>query len=250
MLIYILLPFTPLLVQRLYRNIGSPDNLYHRYLMFSMLPMFFLIGFRADYIGADTIVYLRHFTNVLDTDLSVAIEQSRMEVGYIRFVKYIGQITSRPEVFQLIYSAIYFIGFYSFAKLLSKDDGFIFVYFIITLGIFFFLLTGVRQNIAMSICLFSVQFLVKRKYLWVWLLVGLAYTFHKSSLLFLFAVLMFDRRLTKFNMILYAVGIVIISTYLVVFQNWANDHFEYSYGIEETGNGGVFLLIVVAFTLQ
>ena len=249
MLIYLLLPVTPLLIQGLYRKAGSPDNLYHRYLFIAMLPLFLLVGFRAEYIGADTLIYLRHFADTLDTDLTLAVERSRMEAGYIVFVKYVGYITSSPKVFQLIYTTIYFVGYYSFARLLSKETGFVFVYLIITLGIFFFLLTGVRQNIAISICLFSVQFLMKRKFAYTVLLIILAYAFHKSALLFLFAVLIFDRKLTKFSILIYVIGIVLVSTYLVLVQNWANEQFEYSYEIEETGNGGVFLLIVSALTI-
>ena len=249
MLVYLLLPFTPLLVQHLYLQSGYKDSQYPRYLFFAMLPMFLIIGFRAYYIGADTWVYLRNFENTLGISLSAAIENSRMEHGYIRFVKYVGYITKSPELFQIIYTTIYFIGYYSFAKLLDKRTGFLFVYFLITLGLFYFMLTGVRQNIAISICLFSVQFLLKKKYIIVTLLIALAFTFHKSSLLFLFAILLYDRKLTKLNIFLLIIGLILASTYLVALQVWANDNFEYDYGIEETGNGGIYLTIVLLMTL-
>lgn len=249
MLIYIILPFTPLLVQYIYKNSGSQDSQYRTYLFFAMLPMFLLIGFRADYIGADTWVYLRDFEKTRVLDLTSAIANSRMEEGYIRFVKYVGYITESPELFQLIYTSIYFIGYYSFAKLLDKKNGFFFIYLLITLGMFYFMLTGVRQNIAISLCLFSVQFLIKRKYIIVALLIALAFTFHKSSLLFVFAILLYDRKFTKLNICLYIAGLVVVSTYLVALQGWANENFEYNYGIEETGNGGIFLSIVAFLTL-
>ena len=248
MLVYLLLPFTPLIVQYMYRKSGALNSQYPTYIFFALLPMFLLIGFRADYIGADTWVYLRDFERTIINDLSTVMETSRMEHGYIRFVKYVGYITQKPELFQLIYTFVYFIGYYSFAKLLDKNTGFIFVYFVITLGIFYFLLTGVRQNIAISICLFSIQFLLKRKYSIVALLRALAFTFHKSSLLFVFAVLIYDRKFTKFNIVLYTIGLILASSYLILLQNWANENFDYDYGIEETGSGGTFLIIVSLMT--
>jgi len=213
-----------------------------------MLPMFIIIGFRASYIGADTVVYLRHFLTVYYADLDFAIENSRMEAGYIRFVKYVGYLTKSAYTYQIIYTAIYFIGYYSFAKLLERETGFKFVYFVITLGLFYFMLTGVRQNLAISICLFSVQFLHKRKYVIVALLMCLAFTFHKSSLMFVFVILLWNKNLNKKTLILLVAGLIIVSTYLVGFQKWANEQFEYTYGIEETGNGIVFLFIVSALT--
>lgn len=249
MLIYIILPFIPLLVQYIYKNSGYRDSQYRTYLCFAMLPMFLVIAFRADYIGADTWVYLQHFEKTRESDLASAIESSRMEEGYIRFVKYVGYITKSPELFQLIYTSIYFIGYYSFAKLLDKKTGFFFIYLLITLGMFYFMLTGVRQNIAISICLFSVQFLIKRKYIIVVLLISLAYTFHKSSLLFLFAILIYDRQFTTLNICLYIAGLVAVSIYLATLQMWANENFNYHYGIEETGNGGIFLSLVAILSL-
>ncbi len=249
MLVYLLLPFWPLLVELYYKSIGSPDRLYRRCIFFAMLPMFLVIGLRASYIGADTIVYLNHFRIVLDQNVHFVIANSRMEAGYIWFVKCVGYITQSPYVFQLIYTVIFFIGYFSFAKLIDKEVGFKFVYFVITLGLFHFMLTGVRQNLAISICLFSVQFLLKRKYVIVALLVCLAFTFHKSSLLFVFIVLMNSRRLTKLNLTIYIASLIAVSTSLVVLQDWANQQFEYNYGIEETGNGGVFLAVVTILTL-
>lgn len=248
MIIYLLLPFVPLLFQFLYGKSEAFKKHFNLCLFLSMLPMFFIIGFRAEYIGADTLVYNNHFKYVLDTGLTQAIANSRMEAGYVRFVKYIGYLTSSPELYQVIYTSIYFIGYYSFARLLDKDKAFMFVFFIITLGLFFFMLTGVRQNIAISICLFSVQFLFKRKYLIVALLLLLAFTFHKSALLFVFVVLMYDRKLTGLNLLIYVGILILVSSYLLVLQDWVNENFDYEYQIEETENGGIFLAIIAVMT--
>ena len=219
------------------------------YLFLASLPLFLMIGLRNELMGSDTLVYMRHFSEMRQMSLSEAIESTRMEIGYIYFVKIISYITPSPKVFQLICSTIYMLGVLSFATNLKDNDGFLFLYFFCTLGLFFFFFTGIRQCLAISICLFSYNFLIRKRYIVLLLFIALAYCFHKSALLFLFMLLVWNNKLKWYNYVIYIIALIIVSHYLLDVQMWVNENFDYDYEIEDARGGTIFLVILSIFSL-
>lgn len=254
MVLYLFVAVWPLIVYEIYiryrlrvRNMVCSKEVY---IILAMLPMFIMLGFRGPDMGADTGVYLKNFENTMNMSLSEAINSSRMETGYIIFVKFLGTyITKNPLVYQVICVSIYFVGLYSFLKEQEENDVFLFLYFFCTLGLFTFMFTGVRQCIAMSICLFSYKYVKKEKLLKFILCILLAYFFHKSALLFLAVYFISKRRITMYNVLVYGALVYLSTIYLELIQNWFNDQWEYEYSIESTGSGSVFLLILIILTL-
>ena len=234
----------PLLIMSLYLKNTKPRYDYPptKYLVLAALPMFTMLALRGEMMGADTIVYARHFVQSIDVSLSQMIDTSRMEVGYLTFVKGLTYVTHSPMLYQVICATIYMIGFVSFSKQLRGTDGFLFFYFVSTLGLFMFLFTGVRQCLAISICLYSYQFMLKRKYWIVLLLIALAYTFHKSSLLFAVTLFVWNRNLKWYGYLLYIIVVYIAYKYLMDVQMWINDKFDYDYEVENVGGGLIFLI--------
>lgn len=216
----------------------------------AMIPMFIMIGFRAPNMGADTGTYIRHFESVVNTPLDIAIANTRMETGYIIFIKFIGTyITQEPLGYQLICTLIYFLGVFSFANQQEDKDAFLFIYFFCTLGLFTFMFTGVRQCIAISICLLAYPCVKKNQLIRFLVCVLLAFFFHKSALLFVFVYFIRQRKITFYNVMLYGVLVWLSTLYLESIQSWFNEQFEYDYAIEETGSGGIFLLILLMLTI-
>lgn len=256
MVLYILVALWPLFMMYQYKRFcisiqNEQANLKkkNKYLFWAAFPMFFMIAIRGEHMGADTSVYLRHFVEVQGMSLQNAIETSRMEAGYITFVKYVGTIIKNPYLYQFFYASIYFLGFQSFARQLKGTDGFYFFYFFCTFGLFMFFFTGVRQCLAISICLFSYQYLVQKKYWYVIPLIFLAYNFHKSAMLFAFPVFIWNRKLTWKNFAVYIIALYLAASYLLNVQTWMNDNFEYDYEIEAVGGGEIYLSILTIFTL-
>ena len=250
MILYIMVALWPLLIMSLYlKNTKSRyDYPPTKYLVLAALPMFTMLALRGEMMGADTIVYSRHFVQSIDVSLSQMIDTSRMEIGYLTFVKGLTYVTHSPILYQVICATIYMIGFVSFSKQLRGTDSFLFFYFVSTLGLFMFLFTGVRQCLAISICLYSYQFMLKRKYWIVLLLIALAYTFHKSSLLFAVTLFVWNRNLKWYGYLLYIVVVYIAYKYLMDVQMWINDKFDYDYEVENVGGGLIFLMLLSILT--
>lgn len=256
MILYIAVALWPILSYWFYTNYSIGFNRFSNraasfnfYIVLSLLPMFIIIALRNPSMGADTYVYLRNFLYVRETPLKEVLEYTRMETGYIVFVKLIGCVTSSPLIYQIVCVSIYFICFFDFTKNLNSDDVFWFIFFVVTLGFFFFMFTGVRQCLAISICLFSYKFCVRRKFLKFLICVLLASLFHKSAILFVAVYIIFNKKVTIYNVILYGVCVWFASNYLLTIQNFLNEQLDYNYTIEATGNGLIFLLILVLLTI-
>lgn len=251
MIPYIFVAIWPLFMMYFYEktkgvNQGKPSNIM---IISTALPMFILIAFRSESIGADTLMYSRHFVESIGKTLPEMIAVTRMEEGYLVFVRVVGLITHSPYIYQVICSVIYIISFVSFASQLKGKDAFMFFYFVCTLGLFFFFFTGVRQCLAISICLFSYQYLLRKKY-WVLVpLILLAYTFHKSAILFAIILFIWNKNLKWSNFLLYIILVFFVGRYLLELQMWFNESLDYNYEIEDVGGGQIFLALLSIITV-
>lgn len=253
MLLYIGVALWPLIVQWIYLNkpfsLSKKPLSRNQHILFALLPIFVLIAFRSNTMGADTSTYMRHFLMVARTPMEKVLENNRMETGYLYFIYFLSRITKDPLVYQVVCVSVMFIGLYSFLKNLENDDPFLFLYFYCTLGLFFFMFTGTRQCMAMGICLFSYQFVRQKKYVKFTLCLILAFYFHKSAILFLAVPFIRNRNVNGLNIALYMVVVFIVGQYLDVIQDWFNEQLDYSYEIEETNSGLIFLLVLILLTV-
>lgn len=263
MLLYILVALFPLAVGSVFDtkvSAGLPEEMmqtkkYRRrrwwWLFAAALPMFALVAFRGPHMGADTSVYLKFFTQMTNTPWSqIFIANDRgyqFEEGFVVFEKLMTVITKNPQVYQVIYSSIYLISIVTFANQLERHH-FPFLYFFATMGIYTFMFTGVRQCLAMSICLLSYPFVKKRKLIPFLLLVLLAFYFHKSAILFLVTYFIYNRRLGWFNAVIYGAFAGVAFVNIDVIQAWFNDTLDYEYEIEADNTGLIFFAIIVLAT--
>lgn len=264
MLLYIFVAIVPLLIGALYDSkvekfatadmIGTKKYIKARWwwLLLAALPMFALIAFRGTSMGNDTGAYLRFFREMMNLSwdhMFLVNEQGyQFEEGFVLFEKLVTYITQNDKVYQVLYTVVYLLAVVDFANQLERDH-FLFLYFFATLGIYTFMFTGVRQCLAMSICLFSYRFIKKRQFIPFLLLTLLAFTFHKSAILFLVAYFIYTRKINFGSILLY--GIIAAFAYLNidVIQEWFNDTLEYDYEIEATGNGTVYFVIILVITV-
>ena len=257
MLIYILVVIFPLIIESLYKRRVLENNLLNneeylnkkrlKYLFVAALPMFFLIAFRNQRIGADTNGYLENFERIIKTPWD-ELYREKMEYGYLAFVKLLTYVTHNPLIFQIVYTSIYYFALISFVKELEEGH-FLLLFLFGTLGMYTFMFTGVRQCLAISLCLFSYKYIKKRKILPFAILMFLAFYFHKSSILFAIAYLIYSRKLNFINVILYFAIMIIAAVYLDEFQKWLNEQLDYDYGIESNSGGLIFSIIMVVITI-
>lgn len=123
------------------------------------------------------------------------------------------------------------------------------IYFYFTIGLFAFTMAGLRQSLAMSICLFAHEAIRKRKLLRFLILVGLAFLFHKSAIFFLPAYFLAKIKWKPMNLLAMTAVYGLISFSFNALYNYIRDWLDYNYGIEDTGNGGIFLTILLIISV-
>ena len=213
----------------------------------AVLPMFFLFVFRYKYVGVDTIGYVRFFqTEIRKYSFIQLLDQDllRVEIGYRLYVKIISLFTSNYTVYFFINGTIIFGTLLRFSLKYTKNP-FVFFFLFITLGTYSFFETGLRQSLAMTVCLWSIDFIKDKKPIKFILTVILAYYFHKSAMIFL---IMYPLCLIKrydWMMCIYAFLAVVFVVGFAAFQNFFNELLGYEYDVEETGNGGIFMLFTM-----
>lgn len=220
----------------------------------AILPIFLLFVLRYKHIGADTIGYVRFFEKEIRTyswGELFNVDLMRVEVGYRLYVKLISLFTANYTVYFLINGLVIFGILFRFSLKYTKNP-FVFFFLFITLGTYQFMETGLRQALAMAICVFAIDFIKDKKPIRFILLVVLAYFFHKSALIFL---MMYPLALIKrldWMLVAYVFMAALFVVGFTAFQGFFNNLLGYDYTIEETGNGGIFMMfifVMFAFSL-
>ena len=139
----------------------------------------------------DTRVYVSSFLQIGSLNYLLT-SHPNFEKGYLLLIYVVSRVTLNPRVFMLLVgifiyaSLLHFIirtsQKLSYPELLSKNIVLAIILFVIC-GTFFSSTNLQRQYIAISIILFSHEYLFEKKYLKYYLLVLLAAQFHHSSLI-------------------------------------------------------------------
>lgn len=168
------------------------------------IPLLLVMGLRHICVGSDTEQYLRRYEY---SDLIMTDDNYQWEKGYnilnyvfnnICHLDFQWLLLATSALFVFVLSK--FISRYSTSPLLSY-------YLHLTISIFAMSLSGIRQIIAISICYIAYMILDRKldvrhsfkDYIVPFLLVGIAYTFHNSSVIFLplLAMLILKIKLSK-----------------------------------------------------
>ena len=212
----------------------------------AILPMFLLFVLRYKYIGADTIGYVRFFQKEIRAYSFLELfkeDAMRFEIGFRIFTKIISLFTKNYTVYFLINGLVIFGILLRFA-LKYTENPFVFFFLFLTLGTYSFIETGLRQGLAMAICFLALDFVKEKKLLPFLLLVLLAYFFHKSAMVFLLIYPLCSIKQTDWMIFTYVILAVVFVVGFAAFQNLFNEILGYEYEIEETGNGGIFMIFV------
>lgn len=209
----------------------------------ALIPVTIISGFRNGEIGNDTAGYKLMFQNIANDDYN-----DRIEIGFIYFNKLLQFFTSDSQWLFIIVASFLSISIGVFVYKNAKDP-FLAILFFVTLGLFQFSMSGVRQTIAVAMTILSMELIKKRKILWFLGLILLASQFHKSAMFFIPAYFIANRNVTLKNVIIYFFAFTAIYFSAEFFLLRAADILELNYGVEETNNGGIFFMIVFFITL-
>ena len=246
MILYLLLFY--IIAIRVYTNIRNNRNsLFELILM--MFGVFVVIAFRDENSGTDTWNYLANFIRIKSYSFATLSQASSQEFGFVLFEWILGK--AFPNCNQALFIAQALIvsisnGFFIY-KYCNKNY-FLAVLGFMTFGLFGFHITGVRQSLAMSFCIWAYYLYDKKGYILGTLIVLLACTFHLSAVV---AILyLFYGKIWRFgNNILttMVVGIIVATTSGTILSKVSmfTDRWNSYSSIESTGNGQIFMMVLL-----
>lgn len=254
MLWYIFLAAFPVVISLIIsckgNSIRTNDKAKRMFLFWCGLAMFLLIALRSQYVGsADSENYFNNWerlSNVSFGGIEAIAEETNMEIGYLLYAWLFSHVFPNGQ-FVFVFSAFLFtIAVCRFIYKNSEDALLSFVMYI-CLGLFSFMIQGLRQAMAMSICLFSIEFCKKRKFFPFVLLVLLASLFHQSAIVFLVVYFIYGFKLnirTGIASVCVSIVLLLLSSKIATIGNLIFGR-EYDTEVESGGFVAVAIYVIV-----
>lgn len=248
-MIYILLillaVITELFLEKL--NIQKRKKIF---IYFMFLIVGILIAFRNEYVGSDTRSYLAMYEKFRSMSIKNIIDTEGIEIGYILLVKILNKISVNPQII-LIFQAILVSLIYARFFANNSKNTFLSFWGFMTFGIFSFQLTGIRQGIAMAICIIAIEYIKQKNILKFITTVFIGSLFHTSAIFFIVAYpigTMNVCRKNTFKIISIGIlGVFFIEPLIKILGN-VSDRYT-NYGIEGSGTGSIFLMIILSISI-
>lgn len=218
-----------------------------------------VMGLRDMYAGTrDTEIYcglynnIHRYSSLHDFLKSQDIFETNIlfsEAGFYIFIWCLSKIFPHHQYFLLITSVIMVWCVLRFVWN-NSEDILVSIVLFLCLGLFTFYMNGIRQSLAMSICLIAYDLVKRKRFVLFCLATLLAMLFHKSAILFL-VVLPISLLKPKFSSLaifsIFIVLFVIFSDRLtIIFDNLADKNYSETEAVE---SGGVITLFIYVLTL-
>ena len=190
--------------------------------MVCAMLLIILAALRGVSVGTDTVRYTAAYLKLDQYDYVTLYEQYQDGPGYYILSKIFKDIGCSVHVWFGIVELLYISSVYKTIYIFSKDKAFSFIMFF-ALGYYSFSLSGLKQTLAMGIGLWAFIYLYNRKNIRFFLLLGLSYLCHKSSLILLaiFIILKFrdKKNFYKILVVLFAITAVFSSSIISLVIN-------------------------------
>jgi hypothetical protein len=151
------------------------------YFIIAGISLFFIMALRDISVGTDTLTYKLEFENAsfyLNNLLRIS------ELGYSYFNFTINKIGFSFQAYLAVIAAIVIITISKLYLIYSKNI-LLSYYLYVTIGLFAMSMSGLRQTLAVALTIYAFIYLMKNKRLIFFVLVGTAYFFHNSAIIFL-----------------------------------------------------------------
>lgn len=152
--------------------------------------LWFLTAFRSANIGNDTVTYVKYFNLFAENGI---MQNSRIEIGYQILNILVSKISLNPYFFLGFVATICYLG--TGIYIYKYSDNIVYSTVLLFPIAYSFFASGLRQAIAMVICLYAYQAIKNKKIIRAILLIAFATLFHTSALLML--VLLFHKFIPK-----------------------------------------------------
>ncbi|MEK2097122.1 EpsG family protein [Vibrio parahaemolyticus] len=193
-------------------------------IFYAIIVVVLFTGLRGD-VGQDTSNYLIMYENIYAF-------KDKLEVGFYTLMR-IFQYLNFDFNFFLFFIALCSVSFYFFAisKLVHKGYV-IFAFLLIFCDLYiYFNFSGIRQGLALSLCMVSSYFAFQQKWKTFVLFVLFAFLMHKSAIVFLISYPILKYRVNfKLSTIIKLITVAILSVALTRFVIYSSDYFTFIKG--------------------
>ena len=172
--------------------------------------LFVIMAFRGKDLGNDTENYIILFDQLAALNSPIEyVRESATETAYLLYCWILSRVIPDARILFFV-SALFIVG--SLGRFANKHVNNVGLFYSILVGMmqFDFLLSGIRQSIALAILFWAFDFLLERKTLPYYVLCTLATMFHTSALLFFLIYPLFSHKIMErkgsflFNAVLFA----------------------------------------------
>lgn len=204
LIVFILL--LPLVVSSFFKK---RENKQHAIILLGMAAIFLILALKGD-VGADIAGYKEQY-NISAEKAWDDVDYVYFESGYITLMKVFSKTGFSFQVFMIFVYSLACFAIFLFIKKYSKDAVFSLIIFV-CYQFFVFYISGIRQCIAMSICIIAFLIFQNKKvlhFLTSITLILIAVSIHQSALIFLFVPIIALIKSPKINVFVYLAGFAI-----------------------------------------
>lgn len=218
--------------------------------LYSFIGLLFLLGFKDPFLGSDMASYIPAFDN---REASFSLEPDYVygfEIGFLNYMSLVKMISSDNQVFILISALVILIPIAILIYKYSKNP-MISIFIYTSWYLYYFSFSGLRQAIAVSICVIATLFMLRKRLIPFILTTVLASTIHTSALVFLFAYPLYWLKIsTKVKLFAFFGMLLVLLMFKDIISLVADIVFRdnhYSGHINTATTGGVTIAIVYMF---
>lgn len=262
MTLYLMYMASPILIY-IIMNLVVPDKLLSDkntkkwFLIICGIVMVLMIGLRhPDNGSGDTRYYYKNWSymsTVAISDLKRVLAAIDMEKGYLVCVWILSHIFPHPQM-ALVLSGIFFAISICHFVYKNSDDVVMPLLVFNCLGLFNFVVQGLRQSVAMCICLWSLEQCKKKNFIGFTLLVLLATSIHASAAVFFIVYFLRNLKLDLKGISIFsccvAVGFIFLPTLFELMNKLLNEDYKMGIVSEQGGIVAIFIyLVIIVFAL-
>lgn len=247
---YIVLLLSFFLVTLLFSRKNRDVKTDKKYLITCFIILTLFLAFRGEDVGLDMGNYQYFFGGATRFRFFRLTRFSGFENGFVFYIRLVAIISKSFHDFIFITSILSMLGFFFFIKDNSKNY-FASLLLFITFGFYICHFCILRQVLAMSILLFSYKYVKEEKFWKFTLLVLIAATFHKTSIVFFPVYFLSKIPYNKKIIYIYLISMLLLFILRVPLINLATTILYGQYeGYKDTsGSGYVMLGLIYAVVL-
>ena len=255
MIPYILISLFPIILYPPYHkkmrsmDINVRNKAKKNYLVLCGIVLILFMGLRNPRLGStDTVNYYNNMLRAISaSSWSEYYVEDYFEGGFQLFVFLLSRVFKHAQALLFITSAIY-VFFICFFIYRNSEDLVMSLVMYITLGLMTFEMQGMRQAIAMSICLLAYELLKSKKKWWFLLTVILAMQFHRTAIIFALVLLVFNLGYSTLKLIIVFLSSIVSLLLTDRIISLGNQFFDRNYTyVKETGGYVATLIYVLIF---